>query len=123
MSDRKVYNVKVAPPGLDIVCGSCGSGTDLFVTTGSGFTFSIVGTTVVIAHDNFQALVASSVQVTDPASASTNSAFILSSAPTTGTTTIQMQSSAGTAGDFLTAGAAGLRIDFVLYFRNTDLTV
>jgi hypothetical protein len=124
MSDRMQYKLKCPSPGVSVVCGSIASGTDGYTLLGSGFTsVTHAGSTLVVNHDKYRALIAGTVNVVDPDTASTQTAYISSAAPTDGTTTIQCQSAAGTAADIINHGPTGVRVDFVLYFRNTDLTV
>jgi allophanate hydrolase subunit 2 len=127
MSDRRNYPLKSDSSGLEIVCGTIGCRADGYATSGVGFS-SITHTAanrLVINHDNYPQLAAAIIEVQTPDTANTCRAFVIASAPTTGTTTIQEQTALGTAGDFINswATASGTKINFALYFRNTDLPV
>jgi hypothetical protein len=126
MGNNKKYPLKSDAPGLAIVCGSISCSADGYVTSGAGWTSitHVAGnSTLVITHEKFPELLSHSVHTICPDTNNQKRAYLLSCVPTTGVTTIQEQTVAGTAGDFINASGTtyGTRIDFVLYFRNADL--
>ncbi len=124
MSDRKVYNEKTAAPGTNLICGTVGSGTDGYATTGSGWSLtSHASGSIVIQTDIYPGYISAAADVIDPDTASTKLARVVSVVPSTGVVTIQTQTTNGTAGDILNIGATGLKVAFQVWFRNTDLTV
>lgn len=118
MADTKLYPVHGAPPGISIVAGRF-STADGYSSIGTGWSVDSNGLGLwTITHDAYPELISGCVTLEDTTANSTARAFLYGSSASSGYTYIKSQTSAGTDADPVNSET----INFILIFRNTDLT-